>query len=255
MKPQITPDTIIVGIPYLDSGAQGRELEYALAGWHKHFKEQNYLVAVVGDHHPIVDCYERTFHILAPRVAPIEGEYLPALDIINKMQTLHRTFPRQKGFVWAADDIYAVNNFDLADIKFLKMLEPDITFSKSDNNPWRVMMAKTRTQLIKEGHPSRNFALHLPCWYEWDKLSALIEKYDMTHHSLSIQSMYFNTYFGDRVPFQLNAESDNIKCGIYKSRPRVEDLQAMFRKKIWINNSTIGFVAPLKKELEKHYGI
>lgn len=255
MKHKITTDTIIVGIPYLDSGAQGRELEYAIAGWHKHFKEDDFLVVVVGDHHPAVDLYDRTMHIPAPRVAPVEGEYLPAIDIINKMQVLRKAFPKHKGFVWTNDDIYAVNNFDLSDIKFLKMLEPTVRFSEADSNPWKACMARTRRVLTMCGYNARSFALHLPCWYEWDKALSIINEYDLRHKSLNFQGLYFNIYYGDRVPFRLNAEHDNIKCGVYSETPSLSDLQKALKSKIWINNSVTGYVPELVKVLEGHYGI
>lgn len=251
-----TKNTIIVGIPYLAKGAQGRELEYALAGWRNHFKEKDYLVVVVGDHHPAVDLYDRTMHILAPRIEdPGNGEYLPALDIINKMKALHNAFPKHNGFVWAADDIYAVNNFDLADIKFLKMLEPkiDITWV-GDRNPWRRMMFNTRAALASQDYPYRNFALHLPCWYEWNRIEMLIDKYDLEKKSLSIQSLYFNIFFADRIPFQLS-ENDNIKLGIYTKNPSPEKIREAFKHKIWLNNSVLGFVPDLYMQLEKHYGL
>lgn len=251
-----TKNTIIVGIPYLAKGAQGRELEYALAGWRNHFKEKDYLVVVVGDHHPAVDLYDRTMHILAPRIEdPGNGEYLPALDIINKMKALHNAFPKHNGFVWAADDIYAVNNFDLADIKFLKMLEPNMNgFKEDDKNPWRRMMAKTRNKLMEQGYPTRNFSLHLPYWFIWSSIESLIDKYDLEKKSLSIQSLYFNIFFADRIPFQL-LENDNIKLGIYTKNPSPEKIKEAFKTKIWLNNSVIGFVPDLYVQLEKHYGL
>lgn len=252
----IDKDTIIVAIPYLAKGAQGDELEWAIAGWEQHFKEKNFTIVIVGDNHPCISRYDNALYLSAPRVAPVEGEYLPALDIINKMTLLCKTFPLARGIVWSADDIYAVNNFDLSDIKFLKMLEPDLQgFALSDPNPWRAMMARTREALSAEGYPTRNFALHLPCLYDCDKLTQMIDKYDLRRRSLSVQSLYFNIYYGDRVPFRLNSATDNLKLGIYTKHPTLDDIRAAFRSKIWLNNSVVGFVPEFYHELEKHYSL
>lgn len=250
MKWKISKETIIVGVPYLASGAQGKELQFAIDGWLKHFKEDNYLVVVIGDRIPARIVSDKVINLLVERVPGVDGEYRPALDIVNKMKVLHDAFPEQEGFVWSHDDIYAVNNFDLADIKFLKMLEPDLRFSTSDANPWKVMMARTRGVLEAQGLPTRNFALHLPCWYDWGKLSALIEKYDLSRHSFSIQSLYFNTYFPDRIPFQLNA-TDNIKFGLYGKTFSKEAFRRALRTKIWINNSVAGFSEEIFEELSQ----
>ena len=41
----------LVVIPYLASAAQGRELEYAIAGWRRHFKE-DFLIVLTGENLP-----------------------------------------------------------------------------------------------------------------------------------------------------------------------------------------------------------
>ena len=104
-------DPIVVGIPYFAAGAQGRELEFAVAGWRRHFKERH-IIAIVGDHHPVCDSGDDIVFIDCPRIAPVDGQYLPALDVINKILHLRDAFPASEGFVWSNDDIYAVNDFD-----------------------------------------------------------------------------------------------------------------------------------------------
>lgn len=254
MKPNlnITADTIVVGIPYLDSGAQGNELECAVAGWLRHFKERFRLV-IIGDRTPIVDACPEIDFLECPRIQDVPGEYLPALDIIRKMQYLHENYPESDGCIWAADDIYAVNDFDFADVRFLKMLPTALTFASDDPNPWKRMMARTAMALKEQGLPTRNFAVHLPCWYEWDKLEEIIGRYDLRRRSLSVQSLYFNTYFARRVPFTLNRETDNIKYGVYTHYPNVKEIEQAFRTKIWLNNSVTGYDGVLMKLLADHY--
>lgn len=246
-------DTFIVAIPYLASGAQGRELENAVAGWVKHFKEKFRLI-IVGDWAPIVKSGHPGINFLeCPRVKDIPGEYLPAIDIIRKMQYLHENYPDSAGCIWAADDIYAVNDFDFADVRFLKMLQPSMKFSLDDGNPWKRMMARTENVLSENGFPTHNYAVHLPCWYEWDKLEQIISRYDLRHRSLSVQSLYFNTWFSGRIPFRLNNETDNIKYGVYSHYPSVKEIDQAFKTKIWINNSVTGYDEILMDRLAEHY--
>lgn len=250
----ISEDTVLVVIPYLAAGAQGRELEYAIAGWRTHFKEK-YHIVLVGDHHKVADGADDITFIECPRVAEIEGQYMPPIDIVNKLKVVHDAFPEHKGFVLSNDDIYAVNNFDLVDIKFLKCIGDQLGGDPDSANGWKRSLAATREALVADGKPIRNFSLHLPVWYEWDKLAALFEKYDMQHKSLLLVNLYFNTYFGDRIPLKLHIDFDNIKCGIYRSNPRLEYIERAFERQIWINNSVEGWIPELPIMLSDHFGI
>lgn len=245
----------LIVIPYISSGAQGNELELAITGWRKHFKE-DYKIVIVGDYHPIVDTGDDITLLKCDRIPETnDGNYRPAMDVMNKLQLVRNTYSNTKGFILAYDDIYAVNDFDINDIKFLKALEPDIVFTETSSNGWRRAKAKTKKILLKEGYPTRNFSIHLPRWYEWDKLEELWNKYDMFHHDYVTEDLYFNIYYKDRVPFMLNKETDNIKFGIYKSGVTKEQIKQAFKNKIWINNSTVGWSADLEKLLKEHYKI
>ena len=170
----------LIFIPYLASGAQGNEINYAIAGWRKHFKE-NYHIVIVGDHNPIFDHKKDITFINCPRIECEDStKYRPAMDVMNKLKVFREHYPNINGFIWVADDCYAVNNFDISDIKFLKMLEPDFTFDENSNNGWKREKMKTKKLLKRSGNPTRNFTTHLPRWYECDKLDILIKKYDFT---------------------------------------------------------------------------
>ena len=54
------------------------------------------------------------------------------------------------------------------------------------------------------------------------------------------EDLYFNIYYKDRIPFQLNKEIDNLKCGIYEKNFSIDKLKQAFKSKIWITNSPIG---------------
>ena len=243
---------ILVVIPYLPIAAQGMELAFSIAGWKRHFKE-DHLIVVVGEglpeiNEPGVVCLE------SKRVEPIEGQYRQHLDYVSCFRLVRKTFPETKGFIFVADDCYAINDFDMSDVMFLKQNASKISHNQDSTNAWCRDKAKTRKQLVKDGYPIRNFTTHLPQWFEWDKLEALWERYDMLHSSYVMEDLYYNIYYGDRIPFQLN-ENDNLKCGIYNEDYPIEKIYSAFKKKIWIQNSPKGWDWQLESILSRYYGI
>ena len=253
-KPAVSKDTILVVIPYCSAGAQGNELELAVAGWRKHFKEK-YLIVLAGENHPITETGDDIICIESERVPEKKGQYRQHLDYVSCFKKVHAAFPKSKGFIFVADDVYAVNNFDMSDVKFLKQRSMEMGGSLESTNGWQRDKAKTRMLLEKEGYPTRNFTTHLPQWIEWDKLEALWEKYDMENESYVFEDLYFNIYYGDRIPFQLNIDHDNLKCGVYRSNPRINYIERAFDTQIWIQNSPEGWIPQLQKMLEDHYKI
>ena len=243
---------IPVVIPYLASAANGRELEFAVAGWRKHFKSP-YHIFVVGDYDPVCDSGEDITFIESPRVKDVPGEYRAHLDHVQKFTKVMTMFPEMKGFIYACDDMYAVNDFDMTDVLFLKQNHPEIIANPSEPNRWRQNNAKTKALLIKEGLPTRNFICHLPVYFEVDKLKEIYEKYDCAHNSYVVENLYFNTYFKDRVPLQINIDFDNLKCGVYRPNPRLWYIENAFKDKIWISNSPEGYIPELVEMLENHY--
>ena len=251
----VKDDTIYVVIPYFAAGAQGRELEYAVCGWRKHFKEKFHIV-VVGDYHPIVDTGDDISFIECPRIGDVaETEYRPHLDMVNKFCKFMEAYPDAEGFIYACDDMYAVNDFDITDVKVLKQHRADIPSELSDGNAWKRDNARTKIALKKEGLPCRDFICHLPVYYEAEKLKAIYDKYDCYHTSYVVEQLYFNTYFGTRIPIQLNLEYDNLKCGVYRQNPRLWMIESAFNQKIWLQNSPEGWIPEFEEMLAKHYGV
>ena len=242
----------LVVIPYCSAGAQGRELEYAVAGWRRHFKEQ-YQIVIAGEHHPIADTGKDICCVESPRVADIPGQYRQHLDYVSCFKKVREAFPKSKGFIFVADDVYAVNDFDMTDILFLKQIAPDIDYEPKSPNAWRRDAMKTRAKLVEGGYPTRNYTTHLPQWFEWDKLAALWERYDMEHESYVMEDLYYNIYYPDRVPMTLNIMYDNLKCGIYERDFNFGFVNGALRNKIWINNSPNGWSYNLIQVLERHY--
>ena len=251
--PQVD-DRILVVIPYCSAGAQGRELEYAVAGWRKHFKEK-YLIVLAGEDHPITKTGDDITCIPSERVPAKEGMYRQHLDYVSCFKKVRKAFPDSKGFIFVADDCYAVNDFDLTDVKLLKAKPTDIEGDFNSPNGFEVDKARTRVALQAAGLPIINYTTHLPQWFEWDKLEALWDEYDMANVSYIMEDLYYNTYFPTRVPLRLHIDFDNFKCGVYRADPRLYYIENAFRDKIWINNSPEGWIPALDSMLAKYYGI
>lgn len=243
---------ILVVIPYYPAGAQGMELLFSIAGWKRHFKE-DFLIVVVGEGLPELE-EDGVICLESKRVEAIEGQYRQHLDYVSCFDLVHRTFPDTKGFIFVADDVYAVNDFDMSDIMFLKQNSDSINYRSTSTNAWRRDKAKTCSQLKKDGYPTRNFTTHLPQWFEWDKLEVLWKKYDMLHNSYVMEDLYYNIYYGDRIPYQLT-EEDNLKCGLYDEDYSIFKVRDAFKHKIWIQNSPKGWNWELEAILSRYYGI
>ena len=247
-------DKYLVVIPFFAGGAQGRELEYSIAGWRRHFKEP-YTIVVVGDHHPVVDTGDDIVFIECERVPEQKPEnYRPHIDFVKKFKAVRKRFPDSKGFIFVADDCYAVNDFDINDVKVLRQNSERLKVG-SLTSAWERDKKKTVELLQKEGYPIRNFTTHIPAWIEWDKLEALWERFDMEHNSYIFEDLYFNIYYPTRIPLTLHIDHDNYKCGVYRPNPRMNYIYDAFKKKIWIQNSVEGWIPALDKILSNYYGI
>ena len=241
----------LVVIPFLSSGAQGNELEYAVKGWLKHFKE-NFKIVIVGDYNSVCE-WDNVVYINCPRVNDIKGQYRPHLDFVSKFKKVHETFPESKGFIFVADDCYAVNDFDIHDIMFLKMLESDVKFDSNSKNMFAQDKIKTKKVLLQKNLPTRNFTTHLPQYFEWDLLESLWNEYKMDTNSYVIEDLYYNTYYPNRVPFKIHHSTNNLKFGIYTRIINENELKNAFKERIWINNSPIGWTPILRELLKEHY--
>lgn len=245
----------LVVIPFFAGGAQGRELEYSVAGWRRHFKEL-YQIIIVGDYHPVVETGDDITFIECERVpVPSAGNYRPHLDFVKKFRKVREVFPKSDGFIFVADDVYAVNDFDIHDVKVLKQQGNKLRLAGKPSRPWEFEKQKTIELLTSEGYSIRNFTTHLPVWFEWKKLLDMFDKYDMDNNSYILEDVYFNMYYPDRVALTLNIDFDNFKCGVYRPSPRWEYIERALKNKIWIQNSVEGWTPRLDRFLAAYYGI
>lgn len=238
---------VLVVIPYLKDASQGNELQFAVAGWKKHFDQKEMKIVIVGDNEPFMESDPLITHL--PHVRVSEN---PPLDIASKMMLVMKTFPEHEGMVWSNDDIFAVNDFDLVDVMSLRCIGTLAGDAKS-SNPFQRNMARTVDVLRAEGLPLWNYSCHIPVYYEFEKLLHLFEKFDLEKESYLIASLYFNSFYPKRIPLTLNIVYDNVKCGIYRQNPNMDVVKAAFREKMWINNSQEGFLPSVMQMLADHY--
>lgn len=243
----------LVLIPHLPSAQQGHELILAIEGWRQHFKARNVTIAIMGENLPKID---GVVNVESPRVPDVPGEYRAHLDYVSCARKAREMFPDTKGFIVAADDVFAVNDFNFDDILVPKVQELWIPTKGADihPNPWRRNLAKTGIVCHRDGLGTFNFTSHLPHYYQWDKLFALYDKYDCDHNSYVVENLYYN-YYKPRQRPQLLYREDKWKFEVsFTPLDRLGFMQALSWKK-WVVATENGWCPELEAELAKHYGI
>ena len=242
--------SIPVVIPYLASGAQGRELEYAVAGWRRHAKFP-ILIVIVGDYHPVVETGRDIIYIHCEQVpAPELTEWRCHLDHVHKFREVHKIL-RLESFIYACDDMYAVNNFTLEDVVTPKLLEDDMGGNPLDVNGWIRDMWKTRKLCLENGFGVKNWVCHLPVYYDWRFLESIYDKFDCDHRSYVVENIYYNMV-EPLEPIRIDG-TDEYKFGLYDQNYTAEDLDRAFREKVWITNSPDGWSPLLDRKLDEYY--
>ena len=240
----------LIIIPFIAKEAQGRELEFALKGWKRHFQAPAHIV-VVGDYVPACGIDGVEF-INCPRIEPVEGQYLPHLDIINKIDTALRHFPEYDQFCYSCDDIYAVNDFGPEEIMFPKVQDAVMPIIEGDeSNGWWRDLEKTRRRCVEWGYETRNWVCHLPVMYDRVKYEAILAAHNCRKESFVVENLYYNCYYANRVPLVLG-KGNNLKFPI-QGAFNSADIDRAFREKIWIYNSEGGWCKELEDKLEQHF--
>lgn len=242
----------LVLIPHLPSGQQGHELILAIEGWRQHFME-DFTIAIMGENLPEI---EGVVNVESPRVPDLLGEYRAHLDYVSCARKARAMFPETEGFVVAGDDVFAVNDFTLEDVKLPKVQELWIPTVGAKNHPnaWRRNLAKTGIICHRDGLDTFNWTTHLPHYYEWDKLFALYDKYDCDHNSYVIENLYYNYYLPDKRPYLLN-RNDPWKYEVSFVPPYIPDLHNAFATKVWVTCTESGWSERMEEELSSHYKI
>lgn len=123
-------------------------------------------------------------------------------------------------FILAYDSALAVNDFGMAEIQFPKQMADG-----SRNTGLPVLLYSAKSEELLAGLDGL-----LP-------VSALIEQY----------------FRGCRIPaLTLSLVTDNLKCGVYRSNPRMEIVQNAFKNKIWLHVVGDGWTPVIAKMLSDH---
>lgn len=247
---------ILVVIPYLARESQGRELEFAVAGWRAHFKT-SYHIVVVGDAHPVTETGGDITHLPCPRIEWDSCDldnYVPHLDHVHKFRAVHKAFPSYEGFVYACDDMYAVKDFSIDTILYPKIVAKDMGGNIHHPNGWLRDKAKTRALCVAEGLPLWNWVCHLPVYFEWEKLLGIYDKYGMDCESFIVENIYYNQYPPKGEPIVIDG-TDGLRCWITNRHEDLGKLENEFSGCTWCCNSTNGWCAELECALAEHYGL
>ena len=236
----------LVVLPYRQKGAQGNEIKLALSGWKK-FCQFDYHFAVIGTFSDeLVSEYPWVDFIKVSNIASVKGQYTPLLDVLNKLDVAYQTFSKQyTGFVRMMDDFYAIKPFTLNEIKQTYYLSNTFTGNKlAPTNFWSNSKYKTRQLLNKENLPHVNYTTHHPCYFEFEKLKTLWNKYNMRNESYVLDDLYFNYFEHDKA-----ALISTFRLGVWNKQIFNKDFQKA------IDNPSIKFVCNSvdgwSKELEK----
>lgn len=237
----------IIFIPYYAPGAQGCELQLAIAGWRQFFTD-DYVICIVGENLPHVGG-DDVLCIESGRVGPVDGMYRQHLDYVRCMKACHAAFPDSVGFIFAADDNYLIRPCSTADIQVVKYRDDDYNVNPLAGG-WKRDKYRTRQLLDRMGLPHRNYTTHVPCWFEWAKLEAVWERYDMEHQSYVIEDLYYNTYA---------VQDGQIQCSEVKFQlcdlDDADFMESEMAVKTFICNSPDGYSAALEERLIAYYGI
>lgn len=234
---------IQVVIPYLAQAAQGRELELAVAGWRRYFREDFEIVVVGDDPH-----LEGVTFIECPRVVMLPGahQYHAHLDHVNKFRKVREHYPDAEGFIYTCDDIYAVRDFTLADVKQPKVKADNIGDKGIRFNSWVQDNVKTRRVLERDGLPTRNWVCHLPVWYDWDKLLYIYDIYDCDHTSYVVEQLYFNTFFPDVAADHVEEPGCDWQFKAWDVSYTPAQLREALDRVTWVSNSFRGWTPELE---------
>lgn len=248
-------EEILVVIPYLAKAAQGRELELAVAGWRKHFKEK-FRIVIVGDWHPVVESGNDITFIECKRVKwPGKAHYWAHIDHVNKFRKVREHFPDSDGFIYTCDDIYAVRDFTLDDVKIPKVRCREIGGSFHHSNAWVVDNYRTKVTLRNNNLPTMNWVCHLPVYYEWDKLFEIYDRYRCDKVSRVVEQLYFNTYFADSDYVVIEEEPNDWQFKLWDAFASIDEFRKALGEKVWLCNSERGWRKEMEDILSEYYGL
>ena len=236
---EMPQEPVTVVIPYIKEFAQGNELQLALRGWGKYFKD-DFNVVIIGDRE---DWMSKDLDVIECKRIGNN----PPIDIANKMLLAIESDLVSEKFIWANDDQYLISPCVIADFETLKC--DGILKAPFPNNLYGRNKQATMEQLQKAKKPVWDYSTHIPFVFEKKKLKELIVEKKLTKNGRLISSLYFNWYFPEFVPLKISGgdASDNIKIGVYRQDANLGKLKQLIPVKKLVSNSQSGWSDPFVK--------
>ena len=199
-------------MPYKQSDSQGNEIRLALNGWRKFCQFKYHFIVIGKFDESLINEFPWVHFIKCKTIEKKAGQYNPHLDINNKFNIIYRNYINSyDGFIWMVDDNYAIKPFNLDDITTVHYHNTPFTGNeKSPTSYWPHDKWKTRQLLDKENLPHYNYTTHYPCYFEFNKLKEIWNRYNMMNESYVLEDIYFN-YFKHKEPILDNT----IRLGIW----------------------------------------
>jgi len=249
----------LVVITYLPSAAQGRELEMALEGWRRYYREKCSIVIVGEGLEGIASLAMRYDALLveSPRVPNSPGNYRAHLDYVSCLKKVRELYSEVEGFILVADDCYCVSEFGIEDILVPKVnsMRPFAMNNLKSANAWRRDKARTRQMLESEGQCALNFTTHVPIYYEWDGVQYMWDMYDMENTSAVLEDIYYNIKFSGRKVVDLS-QPNFYRFPVWDQWMDEGALKkALEGDCIWVCNAVNGYNEKFEKIMLKHYGL
>lgn len=243
---------VLIVLPYKQSGSQGKEIYLTLNLWRK-YCTFNYHFVVIGE---FDDSLKNDFpwveFIYSGCIPQKPNQYNQHLDVQHCMEIVLKRYNKiYDGFIWIADDNYAIKSFSLDDIKTVHYHSESFTGTqKCPTSYWNHDKWKTRQILDKENLQHINYTTHYPCYFEFDKLKEIWDKFNMREESYVLEDIYFN-YFEHECPI-LDSE---IRLGIWNKFIFENEFdKALENPNIkFMCNSVKGWNQNLENELMKLY--
>ena len=250
---------INVMIPYIRQESQGNELELAITGWIRHFKE-DFRLTVVGDHHPCVEKFGsrvnfigqlRTFQYQCP------DQYVAHIDIERKVRTFLNDRPDMELFVMTSDDTYPVKDFTLDDIRVPAWRMTNMPRIEKSANWWVLDMSKTHELLRQMDLPEYGYVLHQPRVYETRPYRAIQDYFGMTEISFVMEDLYYNIVrpLASRRDLSQKSKRWRFIIDFGLTKPTKDELDKLIREydPIFLNNGVEGWSQELEDYLREHY--
>ena len=203
---------VLVVLPYIETKSQGCELRLALNGWRKNAKFRYHFVVIGEFNAALKNEFPWVEFIFAPTLPKVRQQYNPHLDIRNKFEIAYNLFKdKYPGFIYMVDDNYAIRPFNYFEIFQTHYLNDAFTGVKdAPTTYWKHDKWKTRQLLDAANLPHINYTTHFPCYFNFKKLQAIWNEFDMRNESYVPEDVYFNKY---NVSKPLSVKS--IRYGIW----------------------------------------